>query len=356
MTQALRYGIPTRRRFGRLRGAVARRGVPANALARALRSGRRRDEPELERFLSRLTEGWGDLDTGGTPCPDVDGMLVLERASARTIFLFVGDPHPALVCKVPRESSTIVEREAAALTEAAGTGIAPRFLGIAAGSWVQEGLQGAPLRVEPIDPVLATSLEWPEGLDELGRGLLGLAAASAKPAPVDGKVRSLLERAASSTGLTPPTRERIASALADLERIEIGVLKHSDTSPQNCLFHAGRLSGIVDWEMAELDGLPASDVLNAAVSYLEHGIGLSGWSEDDIVESFRAGWGRSPFFGHARAAARAAASAAGVEESMAPSLEVAFFARRLGRRLVSPDRFPTGPRTAARILEIVCGS
>lgn len=283
-------------------------------------------------------------------------MLVLERASARTIFLFAGDSHPALVCKIPRGSEATVEREATALVDAAQSGVAPRFLGKAAGSWVQEGIAGEPLKVESLDREVMRSIPWPSRMKVLSDGLTRLAQVSAQPADLDAAARTLLERAASCSRLKPSTRDRITKAVADLKGIGIGVLKHSDTSPQNCLFVDGRLSGIVDWEMAEPRGMPSSDVLNAAVSFLEHGIGLTRWSEDEIVESFRFGWNGSPFFTGARSAARASAVAAGVDESAVPSLEIAFFARRLARRLEAPDRYPTGAGTAVQIMEIVCGS
>lgn len=352
--QALRYGIPTARRFGRVRGVVARRGFPPSLVGGPLRLLPRTRRPDLDAFQARLLEEWGGLDTS-LPPPVPDGMLVLERAAARTIFVFAGSSHPAVVCKIPRGSPERIEREAAALARAAGTGIAPRFLGTAAGSWVQEGLAGAPLEVQPVDATAPSATEWPATLDVLCGRLADLAEAS-RAAPIEpvAPVR-LIEAALSYLALTSRARSRVQEAVRAVDALEVGVLKHSDTSPQNCLFLDGRLTGIVDWELAEQSGAPTFDVLNAAVSYLEHGIGLVRWSERSVVDAFESGWSSSPFFTTARRAARAAAAAAGVGNDLYEPLEVAFFARRLGRRVVS-DRFLTGPETAARIVEVVCAS
>jgi hypothetical protein len=326
--------------------------LPTQALAKALKVAPRRSDPALDSFRAELEASWEQLD-GAMTLPRFDGMLVLERAAARTIFMFAGGVHPVVVCKIPRNAPDTIEREASALVKAGSFGLAPRFLGVAAGSWVQEGIAGAPLEVQPIEPDDIVPLPWPEGLAQTSRALERLAAGTSASAGLDENVRRLLEGAASSELVSRATRHRVEKTIDDLEEMNTGVLKHSDTSPQNCLFHEGSFRSFIDWEMAEMNGMPAADVLNGAVSYLEHGIGLARWSEDAIVESFRSGWSSSPFFEAARAAARDAASAAGVG-GVIGSLEVAFFARRLGRRLVSPDRFPTGPRTAARILDIVC--
>ena len=353
--QALRYGIPTARRFGRAKGVVARRGLPRSFVAGALKLLPRKAQPDLDVFRARLLDEWEELDTN-LPRPVPDGMLVLERAAARTVFVFSGSAHPVVVCKIPRGSPEKVEREADALTLGASSGIAPRFLGIAGGSWVQEGLAGEPLEVRPIDPAKASATAWVGDLETLCNRLRHVAEVSSGAAVEPVAPAALLERALSYPGMANRTRARVEEAVRDVDAIGVGVLKHSDTSPQNCLFLDGRLTGIVDWESAEKSGAPAFDVLNAAVSYLEHGIGLVRWSERSIVEAFEDGWSASPFFTPARRAARAAAEAAGVEAEVYPSLEVVFFARRLGRRVVSPGRFPTGAETAARIVEVVCAS
>ena len=353
--QALRYGIPTRRRFGAVKGAIARRGLPVTAFASSMKALPRRSEPELDAFLARLVSEWGDLDTDA-PVPVIEGTLVLERAVARTVFLFVGQPTPSFVAKIPRGSSETLEMEADALRSAAKTEepVAPRFLGRAAGAWVQQGLRGAPLLVDAIRPENAKALVWPERLETLTGRLADLGSATAAPARPSSAFLSFLERAATYEHLSEPARARVGRAASELKGLEVGVLKHSDTSPQNCLFEGPSLVGLVDWEMAEMGGAPAFDVYNAAVSYLEHGIGLVRWDEDEVVDAFVGSWRGSAFFEGARDAARRAARSAGVPEELFQDLEVAFFARRLARRMDDPSGYPTGPRSAARMIEAVC--
>jgi hypothetical protein len=132
------------------------------------------------------------------------------------------------------------------------------------------------------------------------------------------------------------------------------VLRHRDTSPQNCLFESDRLAGLVDWENVSALGAPGFDVLNAAVAFLEHGVGLVRWSEDRVLQTFRAAWVEGRYGEGARAAAAESASGAGFPESLFGSLEIVFFGRRLGRRLASKSISTTGPETAAKMLELAC--
>jgi hypothetical protein len=111
---------------------------------------------------------------------------------------------------------------------------------------------------------------------------------------------------------------------------------------------------LVDWELAQARGVPGFDILNFAVAYLEHSLGLKRWSEHAALESFKAAWDSSTFMKGARESARAAAAAIEVPDGHQDSLEVAFFARRLGRRLARPGGYGTGPETAAKMLEHVC--
>jgi hypothetical protein len=110
----------------------------------------------------------------------------------------------------------------------------------------------------------------------------------------------------------------------------------------------------VDWERSTQRGVPGFDLLNFAVAYLEHSLGLRRWSEAISLTAFRTGWDASGFMAGARAGARAAAAAAEIPDRFHDSIEVAFFARRLGRRLADPKPYATGPRTAAAMLEHVC--
>jgi len=135
------------------------------------------------------------------------------------------------------------------------------------------------------------------------------------------------------------------------------VLRHGDTSPQNCLLGSdGRLVGIVDWEDAWSHALPGFDAWNAAVAYLERGLASSGFSEERLVRTFTAVQGQSRFWPAAAAAGREAARAAGVADEQLEALEVVFFGHRLIERLSEPELYPTTDWAAARMLEVVCAS
>jgi hypothetical protein len=132
------------------------------------------------------------------------------------------------------------------------------------------------------------------------------------------------------------------------------VLEHHDASSQNCLFIGDRLSGLVDWEIARLRGVPGFDVWNTTLAWMEYGVGLVRWSQEVVLECFQRAWSSSPFWAQARASARDSARAAGVADSLLDSLEVIFFARRTGYRLSAPGKYQTHAGTATRMLEAVC--
>jgi hypothetical protein len=146
----------------------------------------------------------------------------------------------------------------------------------------------------------------------------------------------------------------LRAARAEVEGLDRAVLQHGDSAAQNCLFVDGRLSGLVDWEKAKPRGMPAFDVLNAAVAYLDFGAGLVRWSQGLVSETFEAAWGDSEFGKGVRASAKEALEAAGVDGASLGPVEVAFFGTRLGRRLARPQEYPTTSATAARHLELVC--
>jgi hypothetical protein len=354
--QTLRYGMPARR-YGAAGAWAVRHAVPRHLLTAALQARRRRVlRPDVDALISDVTEGWAPLAERARRLPaDPPALsaLVLRRRSANAIFLFGDGPEPLVVCKVPRDGVATLELEATALRDAEPSGIGPHYLGKVEAAYVQEALPGAPLSVEPVTPDGAAHLEWTPQHRALGRGFVRLAETTRRPgSPQELKpeVKTALEKA----DLQKSHRDVVRGALEDLETFELSVLRHGDTSAQNCLFEEERLSGLVDWEIARLQGAPGFDVLNAAVALLDHGVGLVRWSEERAVRCFEAAWTRSPFFEGARAAARESVEAAGATASEYERLEVAFFARRLASRLADPTNYATGPTSAARILEIAC--
>lgn len=354
--QAFRYGSPARRRLGPLAAAAARAGLPPRRLIeRASRFGST-ERPDLDRLKEQLTALWATLREAGPRLPDDApplSVVELQRASARTVLVFGTTPQPLLVVKFAHPGERVLN-EVAALQRADGR-IAPRYLGRVADGHVQEGIPGEALRVDPVTPSSAANASWSPAHEALGRGLVELAGATAlrqRPAELGGGFVEAADHAA----LTPDARRRAAQAVRSLERFERAVLKHGDTSPQNCLFVGDSLQGLVDWETARLAGAPGFDVMNNALALLEHGIGLTRWNDERLTAAFEAAWLRAPLFHHARSMTMQAAEAAGAGEGEQEALVVAFFVRRLAHRLEHPHMFATGPAVARRMLETVCGS
>jgi len=354
--QALRYRMPARRRLGSLAALASRQGIPEGSLARALTLLPGRPRPDLDRLLGEVAEAWPSLrrPLAALPedCPHLTA-LALSRSAALTIFAFGSGPRPLLVLKVPAPGDPRADREADALADAAPAKVAPMSLGRVGDARVQEALVGDPLAVEPLTPERARVLRWSRRFTALGAAFAELASVTAKgehPRELDER----LSAAAGYNGLDHRTRVLVTAAAKDLARLPVAVLRHGDASAQNCLFRGQRFVGLVDWESANPAGVAGSDVWNTALAYLDHGVGLVRWSEELMLETFRAAWSNSGFFEGARAAARAAAEAAGVPDSHLDALDVGVFAGRLGRRLREPGVFATGPEINARMVEIVC--
>jgi hypothetical protein len=334
--QTLRCGLPARRRFGPALAMAARTGLPEGPVARALIVRRRRERSDLDALLSDVETAWPSLAERLPQLPRSAprlAALALHRRAALTVFVFGERAQPLLVLKVPAAGDTRVDTELAALEEAEPVRVAPRSLGRIGEARVQEALAGSAL--------------W--------AALARLSAGTAKPGAPD-QLDHWLRAAGESGLLSSRASGLLDAARRDIARLEVCVLEHRDTSPQNCLIEGGRLSGLVDWENGYSRGGPGLDVWNVALAWLEVGVGLLRWSEELVEEAFRRAWAASPFYGEARRAARAAATAAGVPDRFHDALELAFFGRRLGSRAKSPAAFPTGPGTAARMLESVCRS
>lgn len=353
--QSLRYGMPARRRPALAYVTVARTGLPERLVARGLVRFPKRPRPDLDSLLDALASAWADLapDLPGAPTrPPELSALALRRASALTVFVFGGKPEPIVVAKVPGDAA-LLEVERRALEEAAPAGLAPRFLGRIGGAYVQQAVEGTPLRVPRVTPASAGRLEWREPHRELAAALARLAAATVRREGPDELERSL-DLALKRGGLDDASRRTLEAAWRDVRRLDRAVLRHGDTSAQNCLFAGDRLVGLVDWERAKLRGAPGFDSWNAALSLIEHGVGVVRWSEQRMLAAFRAAWLDSPSFAGARESGREAARAAGVSDALLEPLELVFFGRRLGRRVEAPECYATGPETAARMLALVC--
>ena len=252
---------------------------PVGALIRALP---RRGDAELDDLRDALARDWELLDhPGGPPALEGDLALVaLDRSAARTIFAFDGGDAPVAVAKLPGGRDELLRNEVDALREAEGAAIAPRYLGTVGGSFVQEAIGGAPLVCAPIARGREADVPWPDELAELGSAFARLARATAKP----GRPEELdlpLELALEHPDLEDGARAALEHAWRSLDGLDICVLRHGDTSPQNCLLGSdGRLVGIVDWEDAWSHALPGFDAWNASLAYLERGLAATGFGEE----------------------------------------------------------------------------
>ena len=259
------------------------------------------------------------------------------------------------MAKLPGGRDDLLRNEVDALREAEGAAIAPRYLGTVGGSYVQQAIGGAPLVCAPIPKGREADVPWPDELAELGDAFARLARATAKP----GRPEELdlpLELALEHPDLDDAARAALEDAWRSLDGFDICVLRHGDTSPQNCLLGSdGRLVGIVDWEDAWSHAAPGFDAWNAALAYLERGLAATGFSEERVVRTFAAVQGEARFWTAAAAAGREAARAAGVPDEQLDALEVVFFGHRLIERLREPELYPTTDWAAARMLEVVCG-
>jgi Phosphotransferase enzyme family len=357
--QTLRHHVPAARRLGRLWAMAGRWGLPEPALAAALALLPRRPRGDLDELLERTVACWDRLAGRSSrlpPSPPPLEALALPRAKGLTVFVFGAARHPLLVLKLPGPGGIeLLDREADALVRAEPAGVAPRSLGRIDQAWVQEGLAGAPVPVLPLTPDRSRRLRWPAPFADLMEALARLGQATARQVPPD-DARVPVQRVLEEPTVAARDRRLLAAAWRDVTRLEVSVLCHGDLKPQNWLARDGRVEGIVDWEEARPLGTPGFDAWLAMLDYVEFGVGLVRWSPDYRVDCFEAAWTASDFCARGRRAARGVAAAAGVPDAMLDSLEVAFFGRRLGRRLLIPHADSSAAVVAARTLQVVCAS
>lgn len=359
ISEALRYGMPSRRRGGRALSLVARRGaLPKSLIARSLLSLRTTEEPEIDRLVGIVRRRWSTLTalTDRLPVsPPQLHALALHRSIGLTVFLFGAGDAPLLVLKVPTVQDERMDVETRALKEAEPASVAPRSLGSVDEAYLQEGIEGSPLEVQPLGPEDASALRWTERHHELSLALARLGERTAKRGSAVELGDDRIDALRDDLCLSQATRRIASAAWHEARRLNVAVLRHVDTSAQNCLFsRSGAFAALVDWESARSFGAPTWDVWNSAISYLEHSVGLKRWSGERVAETFRASYEGSQFWIGARSAASAAAEAALVPAELVEPLEVAFHASRLGRLLADPQAFATGVPAARRMLEIVC--
>ncbi|GAB2754936.1 hypothetical protein GCM10027020_03870 [Nocardioides salsibiostraticola] len=353
-SHALNHGMPATRSGGAALAWVGRRGLPVRPAAAVARRLPARPIPEVDLLLEEVTQSWGELaassDRLPTHAPSLSA-LVIQRASGRYFFVFGDSRHPMLLLK-PGPSDGVQDPEEEALRAAADAGIAPRQLPPVATMSVQEGLPGRPLWV--LAPRgSGWSRDYVAAYDALGAGLVRLTESTAHRGPND--LDHYLALAASHVRSTA-TATLVDAARRDLRSMHAVSLQHRDLSAQNWLVDGPSFVGLVDWETAHPGGVPGHDALQAAVALLEHGVALNRWSQTEVVRSFHLAWIDEPLFSAARSWHRECVLAATGSDRLAEPLMVAFFARRLGRRISGGGPETLSVSTLAAMLEVVTGS
>lgn len=196
------------------------------------------------------------------------------RASRHVVFLVlpVGKPYPVLVAKVPRlgERSPSLAREAAAISAVqamrpGGFDSIPQLVAF-------EEYRGYPILVEtalngqPLDPprvrhdldgACELALDWLTDLPFTP-------AAAAEPEWFDRQISEPLRAFAEAFPLNVAEERlliRTQELITPLQRAGLPrVVEHGDVSHPNLIvLHAQNL-GVVDWELAEMQGVPACDM------------------------------------------------------------------------------------------------
>ena len=275
-TRAVLQALARRRsgRAARLKAMTARLALTCGVLDRLIPGwsvvARRSDEPSYRRSPSVI------MDPIRASLPkqiDTRGSVVLLtprfRASRHVIGLIL---HPArdglaAVAKLPRhpDDDEGIRREAAALRRAAELGVSgvPMVLALHGAPrpvLFESALEGALIASREIrDRPLAMLQEietWTRTLAG-SRELRRVPLRSLWSPPIDRIIAdvgsgSAVARLAQGTG-------RILDAYGDVS-VPV-VIEHGDLAPPNLLRLAGGGLGVVDWEVADLDGLPLGDLL-----------------------------------------------------------------------------------------------
>jgi aminoglycoside phosphotransferase len=241
---------------------------------------------------------------------------------------------PALVVKIPRlaEAEAAIVREAATLrTIHAGrpTATVPSVVALASVEG-QTLLVESALVGETISP--AELRRRPHGcVEDVLRWLLDLPRPRPEPARFDELVELPLRRFAAA--LPPEAAEtslvgETLEALDELRRAALpAVVEHGDLSHPNLIRMRDGRVGVVDWELAEVEGLPAAD-LCFFLGYVAATV-LRAHSprrlEAAFDQAFTApdGWARGPLLSYA--------SRIGIEPSLLSPLLVATWARYAAR-------------------------
>ncbi|WP_432546898.1 hypothetical protein [Kineococcus sp. SYSU DK004] len=350
----LRCSLPAAGTLGGGRAALVRSGRAPQLIAASLRTSPTSRRPDFDRIRQQVTDRWGEFAAFSDRLPAEPpelSMAFARRSFGWLAFAFGGAGHPLVVCKVASGRTSALEREARVLQELRGYPFAPRHLGVFGATWVQEGVAGLPLRLQPLPPGCGVGdLAWDLPVQGAVGALVELArrpVATAARAEQDAGVPS-----ADGSWMSSRTRAEVVAALGRVREGVPGVVRHSDMGPQNSLDVRGDFRGFIDWETGTV-GTAGMDVLQLVLSIFEQRTALRTFDEATVLERFRAAWTQAPLFREGRRAVGRVLSAAGAPPGLAPDVAVAFFHERLHQRVLHPSGFLVSRRLAAGMLEHV---
>ena len=322
------------RRGGRLLAPVGRRGLPVGRRPRPLRRLPGGTGPHAGPPARRGGAVVGPPRRGSDRLPAAVpplSALVVQRRSGRYVFVLGGSRHPLLLLKPGRPGGAAGPRGRRPRRGRAAPASRPRRLPSVAGMSVRRACPGRPLWVlAPGRP------GWSAGLR---RGVRRPRSRARPGRRADGRPGRPRPGPLPRRGLGPASRRRapprsLGAARRDLRGLDAVSLQHRDLSRAELAGRRRRRSsGWWTGRPPHLGGVPGHDALQAAVALLEHGVALRRWSQDDVVRTFREAWHDEPLFVRARTWHRECVRAATGSERLADPLVVAFFARRLGRRI-----------------------
>jgi aminoglycoside phosphotransferase (APT) family kinase protein len=241
---------------------------------------------------------------------------------------------PSLVVKIPRlaEAEAAIVREAEtlrAIQAARPTPTVPRLVALASDE-SQMLLVESALAGDTISPSELRRRPR-QSVDDVLRWLLDLPRPRREPARFDALVELPLRRFAAALPPEAPETSLVAKTLDALGELREGalptVVEHGDLSHPNLIRMRDGRVGVVDWELAEVDGLPAADLcfFLGYVAATRRRARSRRRLAAAFDEAFAApdGWARPPLLSYARRI--------GVEPSLLSPLLVATWARYAAR-------------------------
>jgi len=297
---AFAYRAPDRRgiraRMMQLRNRIGMAAPPRLTLAATservyVKRGPNAPPPLIEEIGDDLRSSWDRLDLPGEPPRRFATLAIAHRKTPTAIVsvILLGGDVP-IVVKVPRYGgrNAALGRESQTLegvfSRVSGPirGTLPRPLGM-------HGIAGTDVFLQTVVPgrhLIAETATRRLSRDRLRHQFdlmfswtAELQAASERwvvvdDALIEGTLAPLAEKAIRALGDDPSVRHLLDRALEDARRLRGTPLRlcvvHGDFWAGNVLVGRGRVTGVVDWERAEIEGLPFWDPFKAVMDAAYH--------------------------------------------------------------------------------------